>query len=116
MTLTHILQFRSVVLSDILRSKSKEENGNTIDIEDLEECLKALGFSPDDEDVEFLKKHLDDNSKCWVFVTTPQRVSVTVYDISRLFDENINVIFEREDTWKGSVSPKTYLFQIAFPP
>ncbi|KAI0215554.1 hypothetical protein LSAT2_032402 [Lamellibrachia satsuma] len=49
------------LLSDLLRSKSKEENGNTIDIEDLEECLKALGFSPDDEDVEFLKKHLDDN-------------------------------------------------------
>ena len=56
-------RYCSSVLYDILKSKSKEENGDKIDIEDLEECLSALGFSPDDEDVEFLKKHLDDNSE-----------------------------------------------------
>ena len=51
------------VITDILHSKSKEGNG-VIDIEELGDCLEAFGFDPDDEDVEFLKKHFDDNGVC----------------------------------------------------
>ena len=57
------------MLYQILKSKSKNENGDAIDIEDLEECLEALGFSADDEDVDFLKKHLDENSMDFIYDT-----------------------------------------------
>ena len=46
----------------MLKSK-KSGNDEVIDLRELGECLKTLGFSPSHEDVEFLKKHFDDNRK-----------------------------------------------------
>ena len=48
------------VLKEILRSKDRDNKGY-VNIDELGECLEAFGFSPDDEDLEFLKKHMDDN-------------------------------------------------------
>ena len=44
----------------MLRSKNKN-NGDIIELEELGEFLETLGFSPQQEDVEFLRTHLDDN-------------------------------------------------------
>lgn len=48
------------VIKDILRSKTLETNG-VLDVDELGDCLEAFGFNADDEDVDFLKKHLDEN-------------------------------------------------------
>lgn len=54
------------MLKDILQSKDRDDKGY-VDIDELGDCLEAFGFSPDDDDLQFLKKHMDDNGKQHVF-------------------------------------------------
>lgn len=44
----------------MLKSRKKGSRDN-IDMDELDECLRSLGFSPQIEDVQFLRKHFDDN-------------------------------------------------------
>ena len=43
-----------------MKSKDNGDKGY-VTIDELADCLQALGFMPDDEDVEFLVKHMDDD-------------------------------------------------------
>lgn len=48
------------VIKRILDSKTAENNG-VIDINELGSCLEAFGLHADDEDIQFLEEHFDDN-------------------------------------------------------
>ena len=50
------------VIKGILDSKTAETQG-ILNIDELGDCLDAFGFTFDDDDVDFLKKHFDDNGK-----------------------------------------------------
>jgi hypothetical protein len=50
------------VLRGILNSKCKDGSG-VLDLAELGDCLEAVGFEPDDEDIRFLQKHFDDDGK-----------------------------------------------------
>ena len=50
------------VIRDILQSNDTDSKGY-LTIDELADSLQALGFTPDDEDVEFLVKHMDDDGK-----------------------------------------------------
>lgn len=42
--------------------REEDTEVESIDIEDLAACLSVLGFKTDNTDVQFLMKHLDENS------------------------------------------------------
>ncbi|CAD5124968.1 DgyrCDS13212 [Dimorphilus gyrociliatus] len=48
------------VIEDILKSKDIDGSGD-VDLDELEECLSAVGFQASFEDLKFLTKHLDKN-------------------------------------------------------
>ncbi len=50
------------MIKHILDSKTAEHDG-VIMLEELGECLEALGLEADDEDIDFLKEHFDDNGE-----------------------------------------------------
>ena len=56
------ISFPFAVLKDILRSKDRDQKGY-VNIDELGDCLEAFGFSPDDDDLQFLQVHMDDNGK-----------------------------------------------------
>ena len=55
------------MIKDILHSKTIETDG-IINLDELGECLEAFGFDADDDDIDFLQKHLDDNGKAAIFL------------------------------------------------
>ena len=100
LAIIEMLRSRFAVLYQILKSKSKNENGDAIDIEDLEECLGALGFSPDDEDLDFLKKHLDDNSTCFI------------YNKKNQYNNTINTFIKRQNPQETPALQNKIIWQI----
>ena len=72
------------VLKEILRSKDRDNKGY-VNIEELGDCLEAFGFNPDYEDLEFLKKHMDDNGmsqhNVWRHTTSVANVTLQCHSV-----------------------------------
>ena len=50
------------MIRDILQSNDADSKGY-LTVDELADSLQALGFTPDDDDVEFLVKHMDDDGE-----------------------------------------------------
>ena len=59
-TFTYAALFCIVVIRDILQSNDLDSKGY-LTTDELADSLQALGFTPDQDDVDFLVKHMDDD-------------------------------------------------------